>query len=348
MDGEPASVIDQTPSQVSGVQCSVRTSGSTRKNTPYHKTPRSRRFGLQGSKSPLIEKTPTSPRHAPSFKGLVNKTWKLYRLSPLYNFTPTPSHLRRYGTSLSVLVGERQRRSLITESKDLVRSLISPYRELTIGPDDPECIQILITGKTLKDIPTTLVTGFMFGVELQDSLVSPHNGHFKHYPVLMVKGSMSLCKALTDWLESKFDCRVSAMTFSSVDLSWMVAMWSGLSKGLKSKPVELLYTVPEEVEGLKKITYSIDAEDCQRLWDSIHDGSSNEFTEEEVKTFMDCLQSHFYGCFKVHLSSMFLTRIGTSIVYVGSDGKIKFFTESGVIPVLRYISELSVEKSKIL
>ncbi|XP_046577135.1 centromere protein L-like [Haliotis rubra] len=188
----------------------------------------------------------------------------------------------------------------------------------------------------------------MFGVELEDSLVSSSNDHFKHYPVLMVKGSVSLCKALTDWLESKFDCRVSALTFSSVDLSWMVAMWSGLSKGLKKKPVELVYTVPEEVEGLRKITYSIDPEDCQRLWDGIHTSSTNEFSEEEVKTFMDCLQSHFYGCFKVHLSSMFLTRIGTSTVYVGSDGKIKFFTESGVIPVLRFISELSVEKSKIL
>jgi len=32
------------------------------------------------------------------------------------------------------------------------------------------------------------------------------------------------------------------------------------------KPVELVYKVPSEIEGLSEISYSTSAEDCQRLW----------------------------------------------------------------------------------
>ena len=35
----------------------------------------------------------------------------------------------------------------------------------------------------------------------------------------------------------------------------------------KNKPVELLYAVPAECEGLSRITYTIDASDCKVLWD---------------------------------------------------------------------------------
>ena len=35
----------------------------------------------------------------------------------------------------------------------------------------------------------------------------------------------------------------------------------------KNKPVELLYAVPAECEGLSRITYTTDASDCKVLWD---------------------------------------------------------------------------------
>lgn len=43
--------------------------------------------------------------------------------------------------------------------------------------------------------------------------------------------------------------------------------WSIVLAGRKSKPVELLYTVPEYCSGMTKITYTIDADDCKVLWD---------------------------------------------------------------------------------
>ena len=35
----------------------------------------------------------------------------------------------------------------------------------------------------------------------------------------------------------------------------------------KSRPVQLVYIPPDEVKGLSKLTYDIDARDCRKLWE---------------------------------------------------------------------------------
>ena len=47
----------------------------------------------------------------------------------------------------------------------------------------------------------------------------------------------------------------------------MFNTWLLIDTEKKNKPVELLYAVPAECEGLSQITYTIDASDCKVLWD---------------------------------------------------------------------------------
>ena len=42
--------------------------------------------------------------------------------------------------------------------------------------------------------------------------------------------------------------------------------YDGVVDEKRNKPVELVYKVPDEVEGLSHITMDIDAKDCQKIW----------------------------------------------------------------------------------
>uniref|UniRef100_K1QTJ5 Centromere protein L n=1 Tax=Magallana gigas TaxID=29159 RepID=K1QTJ5_MAGGI len=243
--------------------------------------------------------------------GFTNVTWRVFKLSPLYKFSSTPKDLKRYGQLLSSCVEAANQKGLFVENNVSGKALF--------------CVQEGLK-KTAGTVDTVILTATLCGVEMEGDLLIPDvKGHFTYYPVLLVKSTVAMTDVLITWLMRHFDCKISPLVFPPVYMAWMIAMWSGAlaNTNRKNKPVELVYQVPSECEGIKKITYTIEAADCLRVWNSIHDSKSDMFTEEEMTTFISSLEDHFYSLFRVKLNAMQLSCVGTSLCYIGRDGILK-------------------------
>lgn len=326
-----------------------------RRFTPYGRTPQSRRITTvlsttQGKRKTVRAKSKTqsdSVAESEEFKGFTNKTWRVFKLSPLYKFSSSPKDLKRYGQLLSSCVVAASQKGMFVENNISGKAMFCIQDGLKKSEYDPNAVQILIKGKSSTGTTDTiLLTATLCGVEMEEEQLSPDvKDHFMYYPVLLVKSTVALTDVLITWLQMHFDCKVTPMIFPPVHLAWMIGMWSGAlsNTNRKKKPVELVYQVPSECEGIKKVTYTIEAEDCLKVWNSIHDHRSDMFTEEEMTTFLSCLEEHFYSLFRIKLNAMQLSCVGTSLCYIGREGLLKIYSEEHVISILRHLTELSVE-----
>nr|XP_034337799.1 centromere protein L [Crassostrea gigas] len=323
--------------------------------TPYGRTPQSRRISTavpttRGRRKNVHTRTKSrsdSSSEAEDLKGFTNVTWRVYKLSPLYKFSSAPKDLKRYGQLLSSCVEAANQKGLFVENNVSGKALFCVQEGLKKTADDPDAIQILVKGKKgLGTVDTVILTATLCGVEMEGDLLVPDvKGHFTYYPVLLVKSTVAMTDVLITWLMRHFDCKISPLVFPPVYMAWMIAMWSGAlaNTNRKNKPVELVYQVPSECEGIKKITYTIEAADCLRVWNSIHDSKSDMFTEEEMSTFISSLEEHFYSLFRVKLNAMQLSCVGTSLCYIGRDGILKIYSAEHVSCILRHLTELSME-----
>ncbi|XP_041375663.1 centromere protein L-like [Gigantopelta aegis] len=324
----------------------LRVSQSACRNAVLFRTPRSRR--ITGVRS-FFRRTPTRQEEARldhSEDIIVNKTWKLYRLSPLYKFSHKASDLRRYGTCLASFIAIERAKGFDFESDKVDKAIFNMNKGIKVSSVDPEAIQIVISGKSKpeSESSTVLLTAVLCGVDMEENPINENSDNFTFYPIMLMKSAVKLSQFFITWMERQFDCRITPFKLSPHQLSWMVAMWSGLASDSTNKPIKLVYSVPPEVEGLKQITYSIDPHDCKELWESIHDKSKTMFTEEEVSKFMSSIETHFFNCFFIRISAMPLTSTGTPVAYCDGSGKIKIFSHKHVTAVLRYLTELSLEQ----
>lgn len=323
----------------SDVVSSQRKFSKQRRYTPYRKTPASRLL-KGGSRIPVDDESDKAYQ-----KDLVNKTWRVYKVSALYKFSSQPSNLKFYSKMLATYIKAEtlKGRAMETAEETADNAVISTLPGLAGHSTDLEAISIVLkeqkkrTGASEPKFNAVLCgVGAARGDRRQES--------FTNLPVMLVKGPVALTRHVHSWLQRQFDCHISPVTFSSVDLGWMVAIYAGYVKGKNPRPVELLYKVPSEVKGLQRIVFDIDPKDCKALWDSIHADEDDSFSEEEVASFIRSLESHFSHHFAIDLSMMPLTRIGTSAVYAGSDGRIKMMCEKRVLQILSHITEMVQEK----
>ncbi|XP_038066526.1 LOW QUALITY PROTEIN: centromere protein L-like [Patiria miniata] len=311
----------------------------TRRHTPYTKTPKSRRLHGKSSK---LERTPVLPAgDTHSLKQLTSKTWHVYQVTPLNNFQHSAAALRKYSRHLSAALQAESHKGIGVDLESEIgdRAIFSIYKGLATSPDDPEAVELTIKAKGRSRVSARIICNAILcsvGSEHRDELAE----RLTMLPVLLVKGTAAVTRYVISWLQAQFDCHIRKMTFNPMALVWMVSMWAGISTGDKSKTVELLYTLPKAVEGLSRITLTIDATDAKTLWDSVHDEESVDFTADEVTAFIKALEAHFFHHFKIHLAALTLSRIGTPIVYIGSEGRLKILSEKAIHAVLQHITEL--------
>lgn len=346
----PESQVVRFDSSATGSQ--PRQNGScwpTRRHTPYTKTPKSRKLN---NKKGRLERTPVlaSDAGGVDLHNLVNKTWHVYQVTPLSEFKQDAANLKKYSRHLSAFLQAESQKGIGVDVENEIgdRAVFSLLKGLTSSPDDSEAVELTVKVKsqgnstsvnnrvTLHAILCSVDADINSNVTLDHSLLS--------LPVLIMKGTVAVSSCVIRWLESQFDCRIRRMTFNPMSLAWIVSMWAGVTTEYGDKPVELQYTVPHDIEGLSRITLTIEQQDAQNLWQSIHDDASgDEFTGEEVAAFIKSLEAHFFHHFKIHLAGMPLTTVGTPLAYVGHQGKLKILQEEGIIPVLQHMTQLATE-----
>ncbi|XP_072015052.1 centromere protein L-like [Amphiura filiformis] len=353
MDVTPQSQVVRFDTSQSSTNTSTRShakppSWPIRRYTPYSKTPRSRKLNTRMGR---IERTPVVGGDSETdLKKLVNKTWHVYQVTPLADFKQDAASLRKYSKHLSAFLQAESQKGIGVDVENIVgdRAVFSLMQGLASSPDDSEAVELVVKVKSQANVGAASSTretlhAILCSVGADINRKETLHDSLAMLPVLIMKGTVAVSTCVIKWLESQFDCHIKRMTFNQMKLAWIIPIWAGAGLEDVSKPIELQYTVPKDIEGLNTITLTVEHQDAQTLWESVHDGSSNEVSGEEIAAFIKSLEAHFFYHFKIHLEGMSLTRIGTPLAFMGCEGRIKIFQGSGVIQILQYLTELATE-----
>ena len=282
---------------------------------------------------------------------VVGKTWRIYRASPFYRLKLDRNSFKIYERQLNAWL--LMESSNGTEAQVKKRTL---FRKVEGESDNDYGIEIKVFSNKGKESgkkeAAELIALLCCGRNNQRqtivdqtvgqrivSMVAYGDTELTSLPICLIKSTVLLREAFLQWLEVQFGCRVSPLLFSPVDLSWLVSLCSGIGEPLHS--TELTYSVPPKVPGLQTISFDMAAKDVKKIWDSIHSSRADFFTSEEALKFLKSLESHFYQHFKIHLDQMQLTTIGTSIAYIGREGRVKIFEKDYVCYILQQFVQLA-------
>ena len=285
---------------------------------------------------------------------IVGKTLRVYQTSPLYNFDRQDKNaLKSYGEQLSAnLKLDTEKQLFIEESGDLkdrrFKASVTVFNDHSPEGSKFSAVKIVVysfdTSKPTqtKSISPSLTTVFC-SVENEEEQDTRLQDSFTCLPICLINGPVNLARSLICWFESKFDCRITPMTFSSLDLGWYFSLWAGMASPRKSTPIELCYDA-SSVNGLSRILFNINNKDARDLWESVHSNNSLIFTEEESTTFLKALESHFYHHFRINLEGLPLTRVRTAIAYIASEGKLKIVHPSYTDHILEQLTKAALTK----
>ena len=325
-----------------------------RRYTPYTKTPKSVRLLSSSENSDRDFDEEDDPAEydfttSSEIKNLVGKTWRVYRISPLYDFHYTTASFKTYAKSLSAFLEAETQAAKV--AVDLVtdnaagkfRVDFKSMKQLAISESDSPAVEITISSKNSSGKrPNTPILTALFCSLGNDSGHQVTGAKFTYLPVCLIRGPAALSRCFNSGMEAMFDCKISPMNFSSMDFAWFVSLWAGVALTEYTRPIELCYSLPASVKGLNRILYNIKAKDAKAIWNCVHEKGSPLFTEKESDTFMKALETHFYHHFKVDLSRLPLSRIGTSIVLVGSKGRLKLLQPKYVKHILQQITQTAL------
>lgn len=331
----------------------VKTPLTQRRYTPYTKS-NQRAQGLTKTPLPSIHQRRSQKTQGPKHSNkqqrsvglskdtsgdisaiIVNRSWRVYRVSPLYCFKTDEKSLKLYERRLNSFLavetsGVNFAQSLKTRKKSIFRMLKGD----TEGDYGVEIKVMTSEGKenASKEVLCAVLCSL-------GSVKTVLNGNFSSLPVCLIKSSVLLKDLFLQWLENEFGCRACPLLFSPTDLAWLASLCIGIGEPTTS--IEFTYSVPAVVPDLDTIDFKIDAKDARRIWNLVHNPKQPIFTNDEAIRILKSLETHFYHHFKVHLNQMQLKTVGTSVAYIGHEGRIKFLQEPYVCYILQQLIELA-------
>ncbi|XP_075038266.1 centromere protein L [Mixophyes fleayi] len=340
----------QTPTE--GVSTPKRRS-STRGSAQYHSsryppgsltsTRRRSSFRLL-SKRKIPQSTPLVETLDPAKAALLlHKQWNLYSVTPMHTFSYTK--LKDYSRHLSAhIAAEKQKGFAIEVGSELnLKAMFSSLPGLKGKDGDPLALLVQISSKpqfSKAGAEDKIVwTGWFCGTYTEHDILEVLPETFTCLPLFLINGAETLTAIVGTWFQSSFDCCFGKLTISSRDLAWLTAMWTGYEVHGHVPTTELVFSVP--VEPHMDISFAIHPEDFKTLWNNIHK-SVDEVTVEEIDNLFQCLYSHFFRHFKIHLSATQLVKVTASVAAAHCDGKVKFFSKDYLVRVLGFLTELAI------
>lgn len=291
--------------------------------------------------------------HDVSFEDILKKQWKVYSLSPLYNFKTKPVLFKKYSRSLDAAFSQSQNAHIGEDKTGSMESKFSVHPGLSAHEKDPEAIKIEIVEKLNGTHRKSALSALMMCVDndFTNHPVKPeHLEHFTYYPVLLINGNKKRTDTFITWLEMHFDCHVSPLTFNNNNLRVMLAMWS---HDVSSKsPVLMQYSLKSLSEdigediGISTIDCTFDSSFCKSFWERLNPKISTAecMDSTQVNTFLEGLETDLQYRMSICFSKLNLSEVGTPLAYVSSTGKLKLLSYSGVFKVLCIICKISKDR----
>ena len=268
---------------------------------------------------------------------IVNKSWRLYRVSPLYRLKMDATSLKSYEKRLNSFLAVE---TCGTETQNQAPRKKALFTKLSGDTDEDYGLEIKIITNENAEKEELVAVLCSCGQDIANNEnIDIINGELTSLPVCLIKSPVALRETFLQWLENQFGCRACPLLLSPTNLAWLGALCIGIGEVTSS--VEFTYTVPAIIPELDTIYFKMDAKDARRIWNLVHDPKEPFFTNDEAVKILNAMETHFYHHFKVHLNQMQLTTVGTPIAYIGQEGRIKLFQKPYVYYILQQLSQLA-------
>ncbi|XP_029025118.1 centromere protein L [Betta splendens] len=291
---------------------------------------------------------------------LVKMEWKLSYVTPLYQFRHTK--LKSYSRQLSVFITAEKQQGLAVDVDRVQNSYRVSFSLVhgMAGTDDAETVLIQVHSKHMfakKDEPQKLIwSGWLTCMNGNSDYLGSLPKDFICLPLFGSSGPEDLTSLVQSWFKQNFDCCIGPLEISHTSLQWLAALWTNCHNEDNIQHLKLIWSLP--VAPPLQITYTVDPQDAWDLWGSVRKGSGAEKVREEeepgkiidideVMSFMQGLNSHFYKHFRLDLSSGSLKEVATSLGSAKYNGKIKISNSKYMITTLTLLTEGALLKMPI-
>jgi hypothetical protein len=170
---------------------------------------------------------------------LVGVSWRLYKLTPLADFQPSSNALGKYGRLLASYLEAQLHRGLGVATSTAAIStsssasgasavVFSPLDGVAVDEGDPDAVMVTVGGAEVGANKRTggkrwVARAVLLSVGKQQ-LAAPAG--FTHFPLMLVKANARCSEVLFAWFAQQFDCTVSALVLSPVELVWIATEWA--------------------------------------------------------------------------------------------------------------------------
>ncbi|MBN3326307.1 CENPL protein, partial [Atractosteus spatula] len=288
--------------------------------TPHHKV-----ASMKISKNAQVLKRDLREKVDPEqISLLMKKEWKLFYVTPLYKFKHT--QLKTYSKQLSAFIASEKQKGRAVEvgPETGFKVVFSIIFGLTETEEDTELVFIQIHSKPsfaaegASDV--VIWSGWLACINGNTEYLRAIPADFVCLPLFCASGAGSLTSLVKSWFETTFDCNFGQLRISPSNLHRLATMWTGCHPTVNIRYLKLSWTLPTCPP--LDISYTVNPGDVSDLWSRICQGK-DQVSSEVAKQFFQCLESHFFRHFRIHLSAGELTKVSTALGSAYRDGKIQ-------------------------
>jgi len=243
---------------------------------------------------------------------MIKKTWTIYKTSPLYSFSYEESAFAQYTTELTSFISNETSTSI-----NLVKCAFN-----LLPMDDRSAFNslsvIISLGESQEVTKTT--------VYIVLSSIVMHYTNITQFILFSIfaKGPIALTLTAFQWFQIKFDCKISQMHLPSQFLTKNIinCIENEQLSASDTRMIELTYSLPGATanSALKSISLTIAVKALTELYNAFKNA---KIDPSEGNNFLEAIEKHFFIHFRIHLSAFTLIRVGTPLLLMGKEGRIK-------------------------
>eukprot|EP00026_Physarum_polycephalum_P014524 Phypoly_transcript_15048.p1 GENE.Phypoly_transcript_15048~~Phypoly_transcript_15048.p1 ORF type:complete len:316 (+),score=36.75 Phypoly_transcript_15048:39-950(+) len=265
---------------------------------------------------------------------IVNKSWHILRVSPLYKFQVSESTFQEYAHSLEVHISSEVSNGRFSRPPEVNIFIFGD--ETTDGSHIG--IHASIPQEDDKKVDFLLLLYHYAYSKKGEESAKRKNSDFASYPLALSRGNGNLKKSVFSWLERQFDCKIIPLSLPSHSLRDLAMKWldqieenylktrrnddshsmedstshSPAENEEAAKPLELIFQFLEPVApNLTNLALSLPHKSLLNLLETRHETETEDDAErEEPKgTFIDVIYTHFQNNMFIDLK---YSPVGTS------------------------------------
>ncbi|XP_062849078.1 centromere protein L isoform X2 [Trichomycterus rosablanca] len=280
---------------------------------------------------------------------LVKHEWRLAYVTPLYRFRHT--QLKSYSKHLTAfIVSEKQQGVAVEVGLDAgFKVTFSSVLGIAETKDDAETVFIQIHSKPAfaQDGTKPVWRGWLTCVNGDPEYLRSLPPDFVSLPLFCSSGPESLTTLVKSWFERTFDCNFGPLLLNSSTLNWLAALWTGCHPDSNIRFLKLAWTMPSQPA--LDIAYTVNPQDAWELWNSVRTdgGADDRVSVDEVRQFMNGIETHLFRHFKIYLSAGTLMKVSTALGSAHHNGKIKIGNSDYIATLLSLLTECALLKTPV-